>query len=269
MALHPAISINTLCFWPSPIGTVTEAVARLGARAISPTIEDLADPGTTGRQFRDAGLAVATLTHRAFGFATAAAAAEQRARLDRTIALAAAIGADSITMTTGARGDLTWLEACARFADAIAPSAARAREAGVKLAIEPTSHLYADVSIAHRLVDTVTLATAAGIALGIDVFACWFDADLDTAITAAGPIAALVQVSDYVAGDRGLPCRAVPGDGLIPLHRILPAIVASGFPGWFDLELIGPRIEREGPERAVARAAAHVGAILEQGLAAD
>ena len=267
--MHRAISINTLCFWPASIAAVTDTVARLGASAISPTIEDVADAGAA-RRVRDAGLAVATLTHRAFGFATAEAMTEQRERLDRTIDLAAAIGAGSITMTTGGRGDLGWPDACARFADAITPCAEHARAAGVKLAIEPTSHLYADVSIAHRLADTVTLANAAGIALGIDVFACWFDADIVPAIAAAGPHAALVQVSDYVAGDRGLPCRAVPGDGMVPLDRILPAIVAAGCHGWFDLEIIGPRIAQEGPAAALARAAAHVGAILEKaGLAAD
>lgn len=268
--MHPAISINTLCFWPAAIDEVTEAVARLGARAISPTADDLTHRGTAVRRFRDAGLAVATLTHRAFGYASADETTAQRERLDRTVDLAGAIGADSITMTTGGRGALTWLQACSRFAEAIAPCAERARMAGVKLAIEPTSHLYADVSIAHRLTDTVTLAQAAGIAIGIDVFACWTDADLDAAIAAAGPLAALVQVSDYVAGDRGLPCRAVPGDGMVRLDRILPAIVAAGCRGWFDLEIIGPRIEREGPEPALVRAAAHVGRILTgAGLPAD
>lgn len=269
--MHPAISINTLCLEPAPFDRQVGIVARLGARAISPTIEDIAGFGAAGaaRLLREAGLGVATLTHRAFGYTTPEDTAEARARLDRTLALAEAIGAESITMTTGGRGPLPWPEAAARFAEAVAPCVRHARDAGVKLAVEPTSHLYADASIAHRLADLVTIARQAGTALGIDIFACWFDADIEQAIADAGPIAAIVQVSDHVAGDRGLPCRAVPGDGMVPFERLIPAIVAAGFHGPFDLEIIGPRLAAEGREAGLRRAAAHIGALLERaGLAA-
>lgn len=270
--MHRAISINTLCLTWAPLATQVEIVARLGARAISPTIEDIAPLGgpAAARLIGDAGLRVATLTHRAFDFSSVERAGAARARLDATIALAAAIGAGSITLTTGGRGTLGWAEAAARFAAEIAPCATRAKEAGVALAVEPTSHLYVDASIAHRLSDTVTIARMAGIAVGIDVFACWFDADIEAAIAAAAPIAAQVQVSDYAAGDRGLPCRAVPGDGIVPLGRLLPAIVAGGFAGPFDLEIIGPRLAAEGCEAGLARAGETVGSLLERaGLVRD
>jgi sugar phosphate isomerase/epimerase len=88
------------------------------------------------------------------------------------------------------------------------------------------------------------------------VFACWFDSDIDAAIAAAGPLVALVQVSDYVSGDRGLPCRAIPGDGMARLDRLIPLIAATGFRGYYDIEVIGPRIEAEGAETGLARAIA-------------
>jgi sugar phosphate isomerase/epimerase len=231
-------------------------VARLGATAISPTLEGVTEAGAANAAslLRDAGLAVATLTHRAFGFASPDATRAARERLDATIAIAAQIGAGTITFTTGGRGALSWREAASRFAEAIAPCADRARQAGVKLSLEPTSHLYADASIAHRLTDTVGLARDADIHLGIDVFACWFDSDIDDAIAEAGPHIALVQVSDYVAGDRGLPCRAIPGDGMARLDRLIPLIHATGFRGYYDIEVIGPRIEVEGAESGLTRA---------------
>ncbi|MBV1687794.1 hypothetical protein KRR38_08920 [Novosphingobium sp. G106] len=80
--------------------------------------------------------------------------------------------------------------------------------------------------------DTLRIAQAAGISVIIDTFACWFDADIEAAIIAAAPRTALVQVSDYVFGDRGLPCRAVPGDGNSGLDRRIPAIAAAGYSGW-------------------------------------
>ena len=256
--MRSSISINTLGLAPGDFGAHVDQVARIGAEGISPTLEEIVDFGSAGtRQVaRDSGVAVATLTHRAFGFATTDVAGAARARLDATIAVAEAIGADSITLTSGGREGLAWPDAAARFAAAIAPCAERARNAGVRLALEPTSHLYADVSIAHRLSDAVRLARDAGIHVGIDLFACWTDADIEAQIALAAPSCALVQVSDQVAGDRALPCRAVPGDGMIPLDRLIGRIVEGGFAGWFDLELIGPRIAAEGPEQAHRRALA-------------
>lgn len=69
------------------------------------------------------------------------------------------------------------------------------------------------------------------------------------------PMTGLVQVSDYVLGDRTAPCRAVPGDGAIPLERILGDVLDAGYAGVFDLELVGPRIDAEGARPATTRAA--------------
>ena len=262
--MHPNLSINVLSLLPATFDRQVEVAARLGARAITPDISQLDDysAAQAARLIGDAGLQAAALTHRAFGFADAAEAACDR--LERSIEYAAAIGANTIVMTTGGRGTLSWGDAAKRFAEAIVPIAALARQAGIKLGIEPTSHLYADVSIAHRLSDCTALARLADISVVNDLFACWTDADIDAAIAAAAPHTALVQVSDYVYGDRGLPCRAVPGDGAIPLDRLLPALVQSGFTGGFDLEIIGPRLQAEGEEVGLHRAAAAVGAILDK-----
>ena len=258
------ISINTLCLAPGPLGTHVETVARIGAAAIAPVCEDVESVGgaMAARLLRDAGIKVATLTHRAFGFATPDVAAAGRERLKKTIDLAHAIGAPSVCLTTGDRGPLTWKAAAARFAQEIAPCAAYARTAGVALGLEPTTHLYADISIAHRLSDTVALARAAGISVGIDIFPCWVDSDLEEAIGAGGPICAIVQVSDYVPGDRAIPCRAVPGDGAIPLDYIVSLILATGYRGPFDLEIIGPRLIAEGREAGLRRAMDRLGAAI-------
>ena len=255
---HPAIAINTLCLPPADLGIYAAQVAGLGVRAISPGVADVTDFGVPAstRLLGDAGLAVATLTHRSFGFATADETSAARTRLLQTIDVAQYIGAGTVTLTTGGRGNLSWSEAASAFAEAMAPCAEAARRAGVKLSLEPTSHLYADASIAHRLTDTIALVRAAGIDLGIDLFACWFDADIEAAIAAGAGAAALVQVSDYSAGDRGLPCRSVPGDGMARLDRLIPKIHAAGFRGFYDIEIFGPRIDAEGALTALARAMA-------------
>jgi sugar phosphate isomerase/epimerase len=264
------ISINTLCLEPAPLERQVEIIARTGVTAISPQREEVEACGAkqAAQLLRAAGLSVVTLTHRAFGYRTSAEAVAQRDRLTQSIDLAHAIGASSICMTSGPRGDLPWNDAAARFAHEIAPSVAHARAAGIALGLEPTSHLYADVSIAHRLADVVTLARTAGISVGLDLFACWVDSDIEQAVAAAAPLCAFVQVSDYVLGDRGLPCRAVPGDGAMPLDRLVRLLIARGYRGPFDLEIIGPRLVTEGREAGLRRAIARLQQAIEGALSA-
>lgn len=263
--LHPNLSINQLSLVPAAFDKQVDVVARIGATAITPDIVQLVDvpAAQAARLIGDAGLQAAALTHRAFGFADAIETDAARERLERSIEFAAAIGAGNIVMTTGGRGLLKWGDAAKRFTEAIAPCAAKARTAGITLGIEPTSHLYADVSIANRLSDCTALALLANVSVTIDLFACWADADINAAITEAGSHTSLVQVSDYVYGDRGLPCRAVPGDGAVPFDWLLPDIVAAGFSGMFDLEIIGPRLQTEGIEIGLKRSAEKIGIILE------
>ena len=121
--------------------------------------------------------------------------------------------------------------------------------------IEPASTVFADIHIAHSLRDVVQLAEMAGIGVCLDVFTCWTEAGLEQTIERAMPRCQLIQVSDYVLGDRASPCRAVPGDGAIPLERILGWALDAGYAGAFDLELLGPRIDGEGRAAACRRSA--------------
>jgi len=263
-AIHPRLSINTLCLPPAELAELVNKVAALGVTGISPTLDQVTDCGVAraAALIGASGLTVATLTHRAFAFASAAELHAAQDRMLRTIEIAQAIGAQTVTFTTGGRGDLNWPQAAERFANGIAPCAKAAIEAGVKLSLEPTSHLYADVSIAHRLTDTIALVRAADIALGIDIFACWFDSDIEAAIAAGAGAAALVQVSDYAAGDRALPCRVVPGDGMARLENLIPQIHAAGFRGYYDIEIFGDRVRLEGEEAALARAVATMSCLI-------
>jgi sugar phosphate isomerase/epimerase len=69
-------------------------------------------------------------------------------------------------------------------------------------------------------------------------------------------------VSDYVYGDRTAPCRAVIGDGAIPLEHLIGELLDAGYKGVFDLELLGPRIQQEGAAAATRRAAENLSEIL-------
>jgi len=94
------------------------------------------------------------------------------------------------------------------------------------------------------------------------VNACWAERGLAETIAGAIDVIRLVQVSDFAIGTLSTPDRLVPGDGDIPLERIIVRLLAAGYTGVFDLELIGPKIDAEGYASAVPRAVDALGSML-------
>ncbi len=266
--MHQRVSVHQMCFAGAEVADYVRQCQNLGAGRISfasPAI--LAEGGMADvRTALDGGdMAVESIAHvfRPGHLSTNPAEwLESRETLSRLIDDAAALGARSVYMLTGGHGELTWEAAAESFCEAIAPCADRARAAGVQLAIENASALYGELHIAHSLADAVTLAEMAGIGVCIELFFCWAEADLPALFERAMPRCHLVQLSDYVYGDRSLPARAVPGDGAIPLERLIGWLLHAGYPGAFELELLGPRIDAEGHPAATARAAANVSELL-------
>jgi sugar phosphate isomerase/epimerase len=181
-------------------------------------------------------------------------AGEAPRKLLQAIEISGSIGARRIYMQTGSRGTLDWEQAAARFTDLIAPCKPAAQAKGIRLSIENASPFNIDIHIAHTLADTILLAEMAEIDVCIDLQPCWGEARLAKLFRRAMPITSLVQVSDYVLGDRVAPCRAVPGDGSVPLERLIGDLLEAGYEGLFDLELVGPRIREEGSAAASMRA---------------
>lgn len=182
--------------------------------------------------------------------------------LNRAVEAAEVLGCEQLYIVSGGRGSLDWEAAAARLAELIAPCRELARQRGVNLLIETANMLNADIHFAHTIDDTVRAAEIAGIGVCIDLGACWFEGDLKNKFRRALPLTGLVQVSDYVAGDRITPHRAVPGDGMVPLERLIGQLLELGYEGIFDLELTGPRIAEEGPYKAGLRAAERLSEIL-------
>jgi sugar phosphate isomerase/epimerase len=266
--VHERVSVNHLCFQSASLTQLADYWRELDARRVSFISPPLmsTDLSSLQQSLAAGSYRVETIAH--IFLAGQLTHEEQswqapREQLSQLISVAQKINARSIYMLTGGHGSLTWEEAAEAFSAAIAPCVAEARNAGVGLAIENASPLYADLHIAHSLRDTVALAELAGIGVCIDLFGCWTEAGLRETMERAMSRCHIMQVSDYVCGDRSLPARAVPGDGAIPLRQLLEWTLAAGYTGAFDLELIGPRIDREGHLAAVCRAAEQVGKTLQ------
>lgn len=185
-----------------------------------------------------------------------------RRAVGRAVDLAAAVGARSAYLVTGGAGGATWEDAAERFSAFVGPVADDARARGVAVAIEPTSSLRADLGIVFNLRDTVALARQAGIGVVVDLQACWLEPEFARTVRRNIELVEAVQVSDFHVGTHDTPNRVVPGDGDIPLERLMGVLLDAGFDGAFDIEVLGPRIEEEGYESALARSIEHVSAIL-------
>ena len=247
------LSVHSVTFMGATLREMQRCWSDLGVTRLSLLDSQLAEPDLP-MMVADEGHSVETVYH----------LFSSRDSLLPVIDAAADTGARVIYMLTGGRGDLDWESAAERFRDAVTPCVSVADDAGVALAIENASSLYADIHIAHSLRDTITLAEMTGLGICIDLFHCWAEAGLSALLNRALPRTEAIQVSDYVLGDRALPARAVPGDGTIPIEPFIATALASGYSHHFDLELIGPRIESEGRLEAARRACAKVSAMLER-----
>jgi sugar phosphate isomerase/epimerase len=258
---HQRLSVHNVTFYGEPLADLKAHWAALGVSRLSILDSQLLDP-----EFRvwlqHNTYSVEAVTHIFAGGRLSGDSHTAREALSVVIEAAAQVGARTVYLLTGGRGALTWQQAAEQFCAVIAPCLAHAQRAGVALAIECASSLYADIHLSHTLRDTIALAEMSGLGICIDVFHCWAEADFEGLVQRALPRTELIQLSDYVLGDRALPARAVPGDGTIALEAFVAQALNGGYTNGFDLELIGPRIDDEGRIESARRACDVVGAML-------
>ena len=116
-----------------------------------------------------------------------------------------------------------------------------AREAGVRVALEPIHRsAAAEFCLASDLPGVEALLAEAGdetVGIIFDTWHLWDTPDvLDHARRLAHRFPA-VHVNDWREDTRHWDDRALPGEGIIDLPAILGALEAGGFDGWYDLEI--------------------------------
>lgn len=264
--MHPRVCLHQIAFIDRSTSAFVDHCRAIGVPNATLVTPILMQPGGVEEAraaLAGGGTRAAVINHPvAMGSSLDRAGGEETEKLSHAIEIAATLGAPVIYLVSGGRGSLLWEAAAARFAELVAPCLPLAREKGVRLTVESASPLNADMHIAHTLDDTIRLAEIAGIGVCIELNACWYEAGLKDKFRRAMPLTGLVQVSDYVLGDRATPNRAVPGDGAVPLEWLIGTILELGYAGVFDLELLGPRIEAEGAGTATRRAAENLSEIL-------
>jgi sugar phosphate isomerase/epimerase len=188
--------------------------------------------------------------------------ADGLARTRDALDAAVAFGAECMILTTGPAGHLTWEDAADAYADTVGPVLAEYATSGTRITLEHTNGLRVDVGFLHTLRDAIDFARRLGVGVCMEINACWAERGLGATIANGIDTIGIVQLSDFAIGTMSTPNRLVPGDGDIPLERIVGQLLAAGYPGVFDLEMIGPRIEEEGYPSASTRAVEYVGDLL-------
>ena len=234
---HPRLSVNAICSMTQTLDEDVALWAELGIDHV----------GLISPKFDDAG-------HDA-----------GRQAIADALELTAAVGTGVLYVPPGrAAGAVPWEEAAERFCADVAPLVPRARELGVRLAVEPTNPLRTDVSFVHCVRDAIDLAHMAGTGIVVDLYSCWYERGLDELVRKHIDTVALVQVCDYALGTFDMPNRCAVGDGDIPIERLLGLVLDAGYAGPFDIEILGPRIEEEGYAAPIARSVERASEMLER-----
>jgi sugar phosphate isomerase/epimerase len=253
--VHPRLSISALSSISFTLDEDLELWDELDVEAVGLFLPKLEAVGhdTAVTRVRDAGLRVSSIACEGFPLSRPGAWPERTAALEAAVDAAAALEASCLFVTAGPPGPLEFDECVDALATALRPVEARARRLELPLAVEHTNPMRRDVGFIHTLVDMVEVARRLDLGVVVELTNCWSERRvLDTLATGVDTVR-LVQASDYVVGTVCATERAVPGDGDIPLGRLLGAIDAAGYRGFVELEMLGPRIEEEGYRQAIAR----------------
>src|SRR5690349_18413950 len=258
--VHPRLAVSAICSWNLGFDEDLALWAGLGVGHVGLYLEKMeqADGGVTraAASVRDAGLAVSTVACRGFEMADRATWPERWRSLEPAIGAAATVGARCLFVTAGAPGPLAFDDCVAALGEALEPLRAPAAQLGVRLAVEHTNPMRRDIGFVHSLRDMVEVARRLDVGVVFEVTNCWYERGLEETIADGAETIVVAQVSDYRVGTVTATERAVPGDGDIPLARIIGLLDAAGFDGPFELEMLGPRVEEEGYGPAIARAVA-------------
>jgi sugar phosphate isomerase/epimerase len=112
--------------------------------------------------------------------------------------------------------------------------AAAGQEAGVPVALEPVHASQAGVfSFVHAIPDALELIGSEPVGIMLDV---WHISDPEAIAAHVGDIAG-VHVSDRREPTRSHFDRVLPGDGVLDLAAAFRALEASGYEGWYDVEI--------------------------------
>ena len=266
--MNDRVSLSGVSTGTWPLDRDVALCAEVGVTKVGVPMAKLDALGTddAAAQLRDAGVGVSSvLAQQAFPLADPDRWDQCRGELRRAVDSAAMLDAGCLYLTTGPPGvGVLTDEACTRFASAIAPVLDYAAGAGVAIALEHNQALRRDIGFIHTLRDMVEFADEIEVGVCVELNNCWIERDLPGIFRQGVERFRVVQVSDFAIGTLQTPDRRVPGDGDIPLERVIGLLLECGYVGAFELEIVGPYIDAEGVGAASRRGLEWLGGTLDR-----
>jgi len=171
---------------------------------------------------------------------------------------AAEIKARNTIVYSGGRAGHTYNHARRLIKGALVELAPQAAELGVILALEPMHPGCAEAwTFLTTLDDTLALLDEVGsdqVKLVFDTYHLGQEPEVLDQIEQIVPRVALVQLGDAKAAPDGEQNRCQLGQGVIPLGKIVTALKAGGYDGYYDVELLGEEVESIDYQQLIADA---------------
>lgn len=216
-------------------------------------------------RLKSAGRPVACLLHTSwFSLAQPDHWPRQQEQLAAVARAAVAVGARYVYGTSGPAAHMEFDRMADNLARAVAPVVSVAEDLGVRLLLETTNPLRAGLSAIFSLRDLVEICEASGLGLCVDLTSIATERYAAFDLERLAAEISIVQIGDIVPDTLAVGQRAVPGDGELPLARLLGALIKGGFDGILDLEIFGSGIDVEGAREATLRGHARVIEMIDQ-----
>ena len=241
------LCIHTITTKPWSIEEAAKNFATEGIKGISVWRDALANRNIkqTGQLLRDHGLTIVSLCRG--GFFPHKEKEKRKLAIEdnlKAIEEAAELGAPLIVLVCGADPSQSLDDSRKQIQEGIETIIPNAEAAGIKLAIEPLHPMYADTRSAINTLaqanDMAVKINSSSVGVAVDVYHLWWDPFLETEIKRCGENQHLFafHICDWnypttdILNDRGL-----MGDGCIPVNKIRSWVEATGFNGFYEVEI--------------------------------
>ena len=245
------LCIHTITTKPWNIEEAAKNFSAEGVKGITVWRDALAnrDIRQTGQLLRDHGLEIVSLCRG--GFFPKKEKEKRKLAIDdnlKAIEEAAELGAPMIVLVCGADPSQSLDDSRKQIQEGIETILPQATAAGVKLAIEPLHPMYADTRSAINTLaqanDMAEQINSQYVGVAVDVYHLWWDPFLEQEIKRCGENDHLFafHICDWntpttdMLNDRGL-----MGDGCIPVNKIRSWVEATGFNGFYEVEIFSTK----------------------------
>ena len=241
------LCIHTITTKPWSIEEAAKNYSVEGVKGITVWRDALANRNIkqTGQLLRDHGLNIVSLCRGGF-FPNKEKEKRKLAIADNLKAIeeAADLGTKLIVLVCGADPAQSLEDSRKQIQEAIQTILPQAKAAGVKLAIEPLHPMYADTRSAINTLaqanDMAEQINSPYVGIAVDVYHLWWDPSLEQEIKRCGENDHLFafHICDWNSPTVDLLLdRGLMGDGCIPLNKIRSWVEATGFNGFYEVEI--------------------------------